>query len=252
MSLTNIDEFYQKECDKIDANCINAYVDFHLDEERDTFLCLDTSWGGDCLDLTSIVKAAETCTSLYISPTVDPNCLVYEGECENYCIDGDDLSRIISMTKLKDVDQETAPTNGDVYMFKDGKFYTFNLQNFVDNTNNTIKNMQSHIENLETRMEKVEGDIINLGNRITKVEGDIVNLDNRLTKVENDIEPILKRWHEPDDIPESAKIAFSNVNFYSDVNADIASDGTVKSLDKSHGVYGHALATDKLDDEIFG
>ena len=48
MSMTNIDEFYRKECQKIDANCIDAYVDYHLDDENPTNLCVETSWGGDC------------------------------------------------------------------------------------------------------------------------------------------------------------------------------------------------------------
>lgn len=25
--MTNIDEFYHKDCDKIDSNCVNAYTD---------------------------------------------------------------------------------------------------------------------------------------------------------------------------------------------------------------------------------
>ena len=45
--MTNIDEFYHKDCEKIDANCINAYVDYHLDEENPAGLCVNTSWGGD-------------------------------------------------------------------------------------------------------------------------------------------------------------------------------------------------------------
>ena len=100
MSLTNIDSFNRNECDRIGSECINAFVDFHLDPDNPTGICIDTSWGGECLDLKNIVKEAETCTALYLSPADDPNCLVYEGECENFCITGDELSRIISMTKL--------------------------------------------------------------------------------------------------------------------------------------------------------
>lgn len=218
MSMTNIDDFYRKECQKIDADCIDAYVDYHLDEEDPAGLCVETSWGGDCLDLTPIVKAAETVTTLHLSPEEDPNCLVYEREDgQSDCIHGDDLSRIISMTKLKDVDQGTAPVNGDVYIYRDGKFYTFNLQQYMDDTAQTINNINAAI-----------------------------------TQIRNQIAPIINRWQLPNQVPDDAKIMLGNINLYSDTGAVINSSGTATSLDKSHGIYGHDLNTDKAQDEIFG
>ncbi len=218
MSMTNIDEFYRKECQKIDANCIDAYVDYHLDEENPTNLCVETSWGGDCLDLTPIVKAAETVTTLHLSPEEDPNCLVYEREDgQSDCITGDELSRIISMTKLKDVDQGTAPVNGDVYIYRNGKFYTFNLQQYIDDTAQAISNINAAI-----------------------------------TQIRNQIAPIINRWQLPNQVPDDAKIMLGNINLYSDTGAVINSSGTATSLDKSHGIYGHDLNTDKAQDEIFG
>ena len=212
--MTNIDEFYHKDCEKIDANCINAYVDYHLDEENPAGLCVNTSWGGDCLDLTSIVKAAETVTSLELTPAENPTCLTFnreDGQAD--CIHGDDLSRIISMTKLKDVDQTTAPVNGDVYIYKNGKFYTFNLQQYMDDTANTINNMQAAIRQLQV---------------------------------------LLNYWQVPEGLPANAKIMLGNINLYSDTNAVINSDGTVQSLNKNNGIYGHDLDIDRTQDEIFG
>ena len=212
--MTNIDEFYHKDCEKIDANCINAYVDYHLDEENPAGLCVNTSWGGDCLDLTSIVKAAETVTSLELTPTENPTCLTFnreDGQAD--CIHGDDLSRIISMTKLKDVDQTTPPVNGDVYIYKNGKFYTFNLQQYMDDTANTINNMQAAIRQLQV---------------------------------------LLNYWQVPEGLPANAKIMLGNINLYSDTNAAINSNGTVQSLNKNNGIYGHDLDIDRTQDEIFG
>ena len=212
--MTNIDEFYHKDCEKIDANCVNAYVDYHLDEENPAGLCVNTSWGGDCLDLTSIVKAAETVTSLELTPTENPTCLTFnreDGQAD--CIHGDDLSRIISMTKLKDVDQTTPPVNGDVYIYKNGKFYTFNLQQYMDDTANTINNMQAAIRQLQV---------------------------------------LLNYWQVPEGLPANAKIMLGNINLYSDTNAVINSDGTVQSLNKNNGIYGHDLDIDRAQDEIFG
>lgn len=212
--MTNIDEFYHKDCEKIDANCINAYVDYHLDEENPAGLCVNTSWGGDCLDLTSIVKAAETVTSLELTPTEDPTCLTFnreDGQAD--CIHGDDLSRIISMTKLKDVDQTALPVNGDVYIYNNGKFYTFNLQQYMDDTANTINNMQAAIRQLQV---------------------------------------LLNYWQVPEGLPENAKIMLGNINLYSDTNAVIGSDGVAQSLNKNNGIYGHDLDIDRAQDEIFG
>lgn len=212
--MTSIDEFNHGECCKTDANCINAYTDFHLDPENPAGLCLETSWGGDCLDLTSIVKAAETVTTLHLSPAENPNCLEFEREDgQSDCITGDELSRIISMTKLKDVDQETAPTNGDVYMYNNGKWYPFNLQQYMDNTAQTIDNMQAAIRQLQV---------------------------------------LLDYWQVPRDLPSDAKIMLGNINLYSDTGAVINSSGVATTLDKSHGIYGHNLDTDKAQDEIFG
>lgn len=237
--MTNIDEFNIKECKKTDSNCINAYTDFHLDEENPTGLCLETSWGGDCLDLKGIVKAGETLTTLHLSPENNPNCLEYEREDgQSDCITGDELSRIISMTKLKDVDQGTAPNDGDVYMYDNGVFKPYNLQNFIDNTNLTLGNLQTAVTNLNNR-------VTNLENRMTAAE-------NRLTAIENNIAPILERWQVPAGVPSNAKIMLGNINLYSDTGAVIDASGTATTLDKSHGIYGHSLNTDIAQDEIFG
>lgn len=226
MSITNKDFFNRRECELLDSRCVNAYVDFKLDPENPTGICLDTSWGGDCLDLTELVKAAETCTSLYLSPAEDPNCLVYEGECETFCITGDELARIIPMAKLKDVDQTKAPEDGDIYIYNGNtkKFETFNLKQYIDNTNIDMSSIWNAINSLR----------------------------NHVTTIENQIAPIINRWELPENVPDDAKIALANINVYSDVNAQISSTGAVTSLDKSHGVYGHSLNIDKLDDELFG
>lgn len=212
-----------EDCDKIDPLCIDAYVDFELDPDSDTGLCLHTPWGGECLDLTSIVKAAESCTTLYLSPDENPNCLVYEPEekCgDNICIHGDDLSRIISMTKLKDVDQSTSPSDGSIYMYngQTGMFEPFDLKTFVTNTNTAIQNINQTLNNHEGRLQTIEA---------------------MLTP--------------PADAPDNVRVVFGNINDYSDPNVVIEEgSGTVTSLDKTHGLYTHTLASNAYGDEIFG
>lgn len=207
------------DCDKISADCINA--EMKLEQTDDTTVCLYTSWGDFCIDFTEIVKNAETCTTLYLSPEENPNCLVYEPECgDNICITGDELSRIISMTKLKDVDQTTAPTNGDVYIYDStsNTFKTFNLSNFISNNTTILQNLEAAINNLRNR---------------------VINLEAKTTP--------------PADAPEGVSIVFGNINEYSDPNVVISEgSGTVTTLDKTHGLYTHTLATNAYGDEIFG
>lgn len=219
-----------EDCNKIDPLCIDAYTDFELDPDSDTGICLHTPWGGACLDLTSIVKAAETCTTLYLSPDDDPNCLVYEPEekCgDNICIHGDDLSRIISMTKLKDVDQGSTIGDGNVYMYNSstGMFEPYDLATTITNINTAIQNINAAITNLQNRMTSAE---------------------NRLTAIEEKLTP-------PADAPSDVKVVFGTINLYSDPNVQInEGSGTVTTLDKTHGLYTHTLSSNAYGDEIFG
>lgn len=211
------------DCDKIDPLCIDAYVEFGFDPDNETGICLHTSWGGDCLDLTEIVKNAESCTTLYLSPDENPNCLVYEPEekCgDNICIHGDDLSRIISMQYLKDVDQTTPPSEGIVYIYNSqtNLFEPFDLKTALGNIATQIQNINSAIENHENRIQRIE---------------------IKLTP--------------PEDAPEDVKVVFGNINEYSDPDVVInEGSGTVTTLDKTHGLYTHTLASDAYGDEIFG
>lgn len=212
-----------EDCNKIDPLCIDSYTDFDFDPENDTGICLHTPWGGNCLDLTEIVKNAESCTTLYLSPMENPNCLVYEKEerCgDNDCIHGDDLSRIISMRFLKDVDQETPPSEGIVYMYNSqtNLFEPFDLKTTLGNIATQIQNINSAINNHENR---------------------IKNIEARLTP--------------PVDAPSDVKVVFGNINEYSDPNVVINEEnGTVTALDKAHGFYTHTLTSNAYGDEIFG
>lgn len=220
--MSTISDFNRiEDCDKIDPLCVDAYTDFDFDPDNETGICLHTPWGGNCLDLSDIVKAAETCTTMYLSPDDDPNCLVYEPECgDNICIHGDDLSRIISMQYLKDVDQTNAPTDGIVYMYdgNSGLFKPFDLK--------------TALSNLDTAIQNINAAITNHGNRIT-------NLELKLTP--------------PADAPSNVKVVFGNTNLYEDPNVVISEgSGTVTTLDKSHGLYTHLLSENRYGDSITG
>ena len=137
--MTSKDSYYQKECNKIDANCINAYLELKLDDQDPSKLILDHSWGETSVDLGPAVQGSETVTHMYLSPAEAPVALQYDPERgEPDCIHGDDLSRIISLSLLKDVDQVTKPVNGDVLIYRDGKWYTFNLTAALNTINNRL------------------------------------------------------------------------------------------------------------------
>ena len=226
--MSTISDFNRiEDCDKIGARCVAGYVEAKLNEDDPKILEVNTSWGDNEVDLSPAVKAEETLTTLYLSPAESPNCLVYEPERgDNICIHGDDLSRIISMQKLKDVSQLTPVLGGDVYMFDDETdvFEPFDLQTFVDETNAAIANLQA---------------------RMTTLEQAIANHETRLQTIEALLTP-------PEGVPSGAKIAWGNINSYSDHNAVVNSSGVVVSLDKSHGLYTHSLNTNVNEDEIFG
>lgn len=211
-----------EDCDKIDSQCIDAFSNLTLDEEG--ILCVETSWDKQCIDLAQAVKDYESCTSLYLSPEENPNCLVYEKEerCgDNDCIHGDDLSRIISMQYLKDVAQTgEEPEDGIVYMYNEQThlFEPYDLKTTITNINTAIQNINQTLANHERRLQVIE---------------------EKLTP--------------PADAPANVKVVFGNINDYSDPNVVInEGSGTVTTLDKTHGLYTHLLADNAYGDEIFG
>lgn len=182
--------FNYKDCEKIDGRKVNAYIDAHLDKENPVDLVIESTWGDSVVDLTDAVKAAETVTYMELGS----DAIQYVSEDGHVdCIYGDDLSRIISMHLLKDVDITVPPADGDVYIF-DGnkqKFVTFNLTQALGNINDGITNLNALINNLRSR---------------------VVNIEEKLTP--------------PDNAPADVKVAFGNINNYGDyTNANLRTSG---------------------------
>ena len=199
-------EYNYKDCEKIDGRMVNAYIDARLNVENPVELVIESTWGDSFVDLTDAVKAAETVTYMELGS----NAIQYVGEDGHVdCIYGDDLSRIISMHLLKDVDQNTAPTDGDVYLY-DGNtntFKTFNLQQFMDSVGDNVTNLNAQINALKNR---------------------VTNLEQLLTK--------------PANIPSDAKVAWGNINVYTDyTGADL----------KTSGIYTHDPTINKTNDAFF-
>lgn len=173
-------EFNYKDCEKLDGRRVNAFIDAHLDPENVVNLVIESTWGDSVVDLTDAVKAAETVTHMELGS----NAIEYFSEDGHVdCIYGDDLSHIISMQLLKDVDQSTTISNGDVYIWNENtnNFKPFNLSAYIDGVADTINNLTAQINNLKNRVHQLE---------VT------------LTK--------------PDNIPQDAVVAWGNRNIYAD------------------------------------
>lgn len=169
-----------QECDKLDPHWVDAYTELKLDPENPTGIILDTSWGESKVDLESVVKAGETVTHLDLAPENNPTVLRYKNEAGDYeCITGDDLSRIISMTKLKDVTQDTAISDGDVYVYNGttNKFEPFDIKTAVGDLNVYLGRLEAAITNLENRVSDIENLIYNYPqDKTTKIPRGDINL----------------------------------------------------------------------------
>lgn len=194
-----------RECDKIPGVDVAAYADIVLDPENPTGIALDSTWGYNRLDLESVVKAGETVTHLELAPTNNPTVLRYFKEDGGIdCIPGDELSRIISMQLLKDVDQTQPIQNGAAYVYNEttGKFEPFEIVSALGDINTVINRLSTRITNLENRL--------------------------------SDIEAIIPFW--PSD--KTMKLARGTINLYSDyTNTNDKTDGLFthdKSVDKTN------------------
>lgn len=215
--MTSKTEFYQKDCDKIDAQKVNAYFELHLNPEDPSTLELDNSWGLTSVDLTPAIKAGETQTYLKLAPTDAPTYLEYDGENGvPQCIYGEDLARIIPMTKLKDVDQGQPIADGNTYVYDEtaGLFVPYAVKTIIDNLTTRVGDLEVTVSALQTLVNNLSGSITN-------------------------ILPLLTR---PAGVPADTSIAWGNINLYSDyTNNDL----------KTSGLYTHSIEEDVVNDEYF-
>lgn len=184
--MTDIAEFPgHQPCEKMDACLIDAYISLELDPENPTGVVLDHSWGTMRLDLKSIVKAGETITKLELVPAEDPMAIRYTREDGTYdCITGDQLSRLVSLQLLKDVDQSQAIEDGGVYMFNGttNLFEPYDLKTQITNINTAISRLQTALNNLTTRVSDIESLIYNYPqDKTTKIARGSINIYGDVT-----------------------------------------------------------------------
>lgn len=212
--MSSIEDFNKLECELIPAAMVNAYVLPKLNPLDTSELIIESSWGEEGVGLTPAVKKAETVTHLKLSPVDTPLYLEYDNEAgERDCIYGDELAQIISIMKLKDVDDTEAPTDGDalVYDGNTGKFVVYPLV--------------PTIEDLQTRL--------------ASAEIAISNLQTVVTGLQETVRQILEMLTPPSDAPRNVKLAWSNINEYSDSS---------NTGSKNSGIYSHQLSENRTND----
>lgn len=231
-------DFYETKCNPfIDPANVNAYFKFSLDlNQAPTTLYLDSSWGCTGLDLEPLIKNGETITHLFLSPPDAPVSLQYNREdfgkdgAPNAgvdCIHGNELSRIISMQLLKDVNQNIPISDGNVYIFNANTnlFEPYPLKQTINNINTQLANHASRISSLES----------NLAALIDHVD----QLETFFRRWLNSIE---ERIAPPAGCPSNARIAHGNINLYSDYT---------NSGSRNWGLFTHDLSTTIPNDEQF-
>ena len=219
-----------KECELIDARKVNAYLELTIDPANPTELVLESSWDTTKIDLSNIISASETQTTLKLSPATTPTYLEYDGESGvPQCIYGEDLARIIPMQKLKDV-STAAVSNGYVYMFSSSTslFEPYDLLSHVNTTNSRLSTLETDITTLRSTVSALQNTVSTLQSALTALTARVAALEAILTK--------------PSGIPSDAVVAWGNVNLYSD---------STNSNNRNSGFYTHSTATNKTNDEYF-
>lgn len=225
MTTTPIEKFNINECEMIDGKTrVNAYTDLYLDPDNPTGIVLDTTWGEVHLDIKDIVKNGETITHLKLAPADSPTALRYEREDGGVdCITGEELSKIIYLRYLADVQQPHTLKTGEVLMYNAGSdtFNYYDLATVISDINTTLAGLQNAINNLNTR--------------VANVENNVANLQSRMAVVEAKLTP-------PDGAPSNVKVAFGNRNVYGDID---------NNNSHSYGIFTHDPNTDMTNDLYF-
>lgn len=226
----NDNTYYHKEV-KIPAVCVDAFVKLVTQEDYPgrifdpTTIYLESAWGNSEVNIADMIKYGETDTVLHLD--LDCGSLIYDAEKHQDCINGDDLSRIISLTKLADVKQEVNWTNGDTVLYDNGVFKPFNLTA-------AFAAIDSRFSQINELIEQLQDAINSINNRFDVLENKV---DNFIAQTNNRLSVIERLLVKPEGIPEDSVIAWGNINDY--------------GIDKTHGLYTHNPSAEITGDQWF-
>lgn len=106
----------KKECPK-PCGCPESILSIEADSTNPTNLRFNLGGRSVWYDFDSVVKAGETCTSLY--PNITSRSLIYNAECQTNTIPARDLGAILHLADIGDVDATTIKDNAVLVYKKD-------------------------------------------------------------------------------------------------------------------------------------
>lgn len=259
--MTANSQFHRTECPQIDALEVNAYFNLDLDEINSNLLKLDTSWGCTVADLSPLIKNNETITTLFITPE---GSLQYNREDYGKegapnggvdCISGKELSHIVSMQYLKDVDQTQVIQDGCVYIYKsdDNLFEPHDLAGFESNTNAELTAIKASVTNLTGVVNSVQNTMTLLTQRATNdetkiaantaniatLQSQVANLQSQVTSILSRLSSIEAQIARPAGVPTNTRLVYGNINYLS----DYTNTGSTAT-----GIYSHNPANKVTND----
>lgn len=217
--MSNINELNQCPCDKLDPKCVGAYFSYGLTPENPAIVMFGNSWGEQTLDLTPAIAAGETLTSLELTDTA----LQYNSEAYGRknavnggidCINGDNLSRIISLSKLKDVSQATALANGDTYVWNavQGVFEPYNIARESGNLAAQVAALQLAVNTLQTQVQSYSTAISELQSNMADLQATMSALQSTVSTQGNSISALQAVTAKPTYVPASATLTWGTIN----------------------------------------
>lgn len=175
--MTDPNDFYHKPCEKLSAACVDAFVELGEDPTNMQNLVLTSSWGDSSLDMNGIVKANETITHLSLTETA----LQYDNEAGSVdCISGDDLSGIIKMQKLADVNKTITLQVGMAYVWDGTQFTPQMVGDGGEDASLTAK-----VDQLQTSVALLQTSNTSLTQEVTILSQQLADLTARVTILEN-------------------------------------------------------------------
>lgn len=106
----------ENRCEK-KCGCPEAILSIEADSSNPTNLRFNLGGRSVWYDFDSVVKAGETCTSLY--PDLTSRSLIYNAECQRNTIPAQDLGAILHLADIGDVDATTIKDNAILVYKKD-------------------------------------------------------------------------------------------------------------------------------------
>lgn len=208
--MSNINELNQCLCDKLDAKCVDGFVELNIPVDAPDTLELDSSWGTSDVSLAPIVQAAQTVTSLELTESA----LQYNAENDNIdCINGDQLSGIVSLSKLKDVSGTLGDGEAYVWNATQGVFEPFQVRG--TGTASDIATLQTQVASLQTQANSLQTAVTQLQEAVAGLSSEsaaITELQSQVATLQASVSALQTATAKPSYAPTNAVPVWGTIN----------------------------------------